>query len=489
MPRFRTAAVATLLVIPIVAGGFLLQEPPVRANALLFDQVLSLVQRQYVDTVPADAMYEKAARGLVRELNDPYSELLSPKAIRGLQSHAPAAATAARACCSAEQSQGRDRRRSRFSEHARRRGRRSRRRSHHRGRQRSTSTARRSTRCRTACAATPARRSTVVYARPGVDRADQAPVHAPRSCTCRRLQFTGDRSAITSATSRSRRSTRTRRKKCRGGRRAVKQGAKGIVLDMRDNGGGIVEQALETASLFLQAGPGDRQRSLAQSANRDRCARAGRHSRRHDSARRARRRRLGVGDGDRRRRAAGPRPRARPRHDVVRQRTRAVGVSLNGGYNLKLTTGKWYTPSGRSIHRERKLMPNGAVRRSASRFARGATDAASDVQVRRRSRGVRRRRNPPRRDRQRRHALDGRAQLPPRGRERRSRRSTRVLQDYALELKGTVAKGFAPPAAWTPELMRRSHVCEVKIDPKFDATARAFLVARPGESGHAAVLR
>src|SRR6185369_4798611 len=58
MPRLRTAAAATLLVIPIVAGGFLLQDAPVRANA---------------------TTYERAARGLVKELNDPYSELMSPK--------------------------------------------------------------------------------------------------------------------------------------------------------------------------------------------------------------------------------------------------------------------------------------------------------------------------------------------------------------------------------------------------------------------------
>src|SRR3954465_12044719 len=79
MPRLRTAAVATLLLVPIVAGGFLLQEPPVRASAILFDQVLSLVRNAYVDTLPADAMFEKAAKGLVEELNDPYSQLLPPK--------------------------------------------------------------------------------------------------------------------------------------------------------------------------------------------------------------------------------------------------------------------------------------------------------------------------------------------------------------------------------------------------------------------------
>src|SRR5437870_1716670 len=79
MPRLRTAAAAAMLVVPMVAGGFLLQEPPVRANATLFDQVRSIVERQFVDTIPIAATYEKAARGLVHELNDPYSELLSPK--------------------------------------------------------------------------------------------------------------------------------------------------------------------------------------------------------------------------------------------------------------------------------------------------------------------------------------------------------------------------------------------------------------------------
>ena len=79
MPRFRTAAVATLLVVPIVAGGFLLQEPPAKANAVLFEQVFQLVRGAYVDSMPLGAEYEKAAKGLVRELNDPYSELLPPK--------------------------------------------------------------------------------------------------------------------------------------------------------------------------------------------------------------------------------------------------------------------------------------------------------------------------------------------------------------------------------------------------------------------------
>ena len=51
----------------------------------------------------------------------------------------------------------------------------------------------------------------------------------------------------------------------------VKEGAKGIVLDMRDNGGGIVEQALMTSSLFLREG---QEIASVRSRNQDRFGRA-----------------------------------------------------------------------------------------------------------------------------------------------------------------------------------------------------------------------
>jgi len=35
--------------------------------------------------------------------------------------------------------------------------------------------------------------------------------------------------------------------------------------------------------------------------------------------------------------------------------------TLEGGWGLKMTTGKWYTPSGRSIQRERKLLEDGRL--------------------------------------------------------------------------------------------------------------------------------
>src|SRR5215207_8019926 len=79
MLRPRTAAAASLLLIPLVAGGFFLQKSPARATPRLFDQVISLVASRYVDSLQGATIFEKAAHGLVRELNDPYSELLAPK--------------------------------------------------------------------------------------------------------------------------------------------------------------------------------------------------------------------------------------------------------------------------------------------------------------------------------------------------------------------------------------------------------------------------
>lgn len=79
MTRTRKAALASLLLVPVLAGGFALQARSTRGGAQLLDQVLTFVALRYVDTLDAQALYEKAARGLVKELNDPYTELFSPK--------------------------------------------------------------------------------------------------------------------------------------------------------------------------------------------------------------------------------------------------------------------------------------------------------------------------------------------------------------------------------------------------------------------------
>jgi carboxyl-terminal processing protease len=81
MPRFRKAAVVGLLFIPLFAGAFVIQERGAQSGARLFDQVLSLVADRYVDSVDVGALYEKAARGLIAQLKDPYAELYTPKQV------------------------------------------------------------------------------------------------------------------------------------------------------------------------------------------------------------------------------------------------------------------------------------------------------------------------------------------------------------------------------------------------------------------------
>ncbi len=78
----RTLATISIGLIPFVAGGFLLQSRAERAGDRLLDQVFSYVQTRFVDPVSTPDLYEKAARGLVEELNDPYSELLAPKDLK-----------------------------------------------------------------------------------------------------------------------------------------------------------------------------------------------------------------------------------------------------------------------------------------------------------------------------------------------------------------------------------------------------------------------
>jgi carboxyl-terminal processing protease len=75
----RRIALATLVLLPVVAGGFVIQDRASTDGAALLDQVFGLVANRYVDTVSTASLYEKAARGMVKELNDPYSELFSPK--------------------------------------------------------------------------------------------------------------------------------------------------------------------------------------------------------------------------------------------------------------------------------------------------------------------------------------------------------------------------------------------------------------------------
>ncbi len=79
MRRRRSVTILGLLLLPLVAGAFVVQERAALSSARLFDQVLSIVNERFVDSLGTRELYERAARGLVEELNDPYSELYTPK--------------------------------------------------------------------------------------------------------------------------------------------------------------------------------------------------------------------------------------------------------------------------------------------------------------------------------------------------------------------------------------------------------------------------
>src|SRR5512132_1841402 len=79
MSRSRKSMLFGLALIPLMAGGFVFQQRESQQGARLLDQVLNIVSSRFVDTVDQATLYEKAARGPVHELNDPYSVLLSPK--------------------------------------------------------------------------------------------------------------------------------------------------------------------------------------------------------------------------------------------------------------------------------------------------------------------------------------------------------------------------------------------------------------------------
>jgi len=86
MSRIRKTALVGALLIPVVAGGFLLQSRAEQEGPALLEQVMSLVNNRFVDTLQMPDVYEKAASGLVKELNDPYSVLLTPNDVKQFNS-------------------------------------------------------------------------------------------------------------------------------------------------------------------------------------------------------------------------------------------------------------------------------------------------------------------------------------------------------------------------------------------------------------------
>jgi carboxyl-terminal processing protease len=475
MFRPRTAAVASLLLIPMVAGGFLLQQAPPQATPRLFDQVLSIVANRYVDSLQGNEVFEKAAHGLVRELNDPYSELLAPKqneefnrSVGGryggvgmlLEEQKRGAGTnivVARVFPNTPAEEG--------------------------GVQEGDRIVRVDTMPTTdvkidlvsdALRGVPGTKVNVVFARAGVAEPvklqfKRAVVHVPAVPYATMmgdhigyipLQTFNENTAeeVEAAAS-----------------KLVTEGARGLVIDMRDNGGGIVDQALAVSSLFLKDG-----QSIVSVRSRNTPDEVARSSSDHLASQPPLVVLTDGGTASASEIVAG----ALQDHDralVVGTTSFGKGLvqslfPLDGGYSLKLTTGKWYTPSGRSIHRERTLLPDGrlvetrpdsleteAEKRSRPKFSSdggrtvyGGGGITPDVIV------------PD-------DTLLTTEQQFLRAIAPKAQQFVTVLNQYALELKPVAGRNFTVTPAWRAELRRRLGDAGVTIDPKYESAATTVL--------------
>jgi carboxyl-terminal processing protease len=353
MPRFRKAALIGALSIPIVAGGFLLQSRAQQQGAALLDQVMSLVNDRFVDTLQLPDVYEKAARGLVKELNDPYSELFSPKDLKQFNTrtggrygglgmlieqepqtkgirvvtvypNSPAEAGGVREgdfITKVDTLSTRGWTISQVSD---------------------------------SLLGVPGTKVKVTFARPGVSSPisgayTRAIVHIPavpytlslgNKIGYIPLQQFNENAAENVAT-------------------AVKQlqsqGARGLIIDMRGDPGGILEQSLQIANMFLPQGS-----LLAAVKGREGPTQVENAK----AAPIAPTIPIVIMTDDRTASASEIVTGALQDHDralVVGQTSFGKGLvqgvyNLDGGYALKLTTGKWFTPSGRSIQRPRKFV-------------------------------------------------------------------------------------------------------------------------------------
>ena len=474
MLRPRTAAVASLLFIPLVAGGFLLQKGPVQATPRLFDQVISLVANRYVDSLQGAAIFEKAAHGLVRELNDPYSELLAPRqndefnrsvggryggvgmlleeqkttgttsvVVSRVFPNTPAEEAGVREgdrLVQVDTLSVLDTKIDKVSDALR------------------------------GIAGTTVR---VTFARPGVPEPvklsfKRRVIHVPAVPYSAML---GDKVGYIPLQTFNENAAEEVEAAAA---KLVAEGARGIVLDLRDNGGGIVDQSLAVSSLFLKKG---------QSIVNVRSRNAPEEVARASGDRLMEQPPMVVltdgGSASASEIVAG----ALQDHDralVVGTTSFGKGLvqsvfPLDGGYALKITTGKWYTPSGRSIHRERTLAADG-------RLLEARPDSL-ETEAEKRER--------PKYSSDAGRTVYGGGGITPdlivpddtlltteqeflKSVAPKAQAFVTVLNQYAFELKGS-PRDFTVTPAWRTELRRRLGAAGVAIDPKYEPAATKIL--------------
>ena len=468
MSNPKRIALVGLVLIPLLAGGFVIQQQEERDGARLLDQVLQIVSGRFVDSVGTATLYEKAARGLVRELNDPYSVLLSPKELATFNAqtggryggvgmeigevqgfitvqrvfpHTPA-----------EQAGVIEGDRIVNIDTANARG---------------WTTVQASD----ALKGTPGTKVSVKFLRAGV--AEPIPVTFTRAnvripAVPYAIMLDGNVGYIPlqqfneTATDELEASAK----------HLIGEGAKGLIVDLRGNGGGYLDQSASVANLFLNRGQeissvrgrgGDQQVFYAT----DQPAAPNIPLVVLTDGRTASASEIVAG--------------ALQDHDralIVGTTSFGKGLvqtvyPLDGGYALKMTTAKWYTPSGRSIQKERKLLPDGefveiqpdsmetdSVRKSRPKFKSdggrivyGGGAVTPDVIVQPDTLTT---------DEQKLLNL-----LAPKAQVVRA-----TLINYAVEHKNKVQPGFVVTKPWRDEFYTRLIAQGVKVEkPQFDAGA------------------
>jgi len=448
-PRKPAAVLLIIAAITLVAARSLPKSDP---GELLFAHVFSLVQDRYVDTIPADSLFLRTARGVIKELKDPYASLYSPSELAaftlrtdgkyagiGVQLEeegqlvaaarvwpGPAARAGILAGDVIVAVDGKDVRGWPVEKVS------------------------------SAMRGTPATQVKVSVARNGVNKPitfdlTRENVHIPSVPYVTVLDdgvaYVPLQQFTETSTAEMRNALETVRK----------SGAHGVVLDLRGDPGGRVEAALDIANQFLPKGS-----CLAAVRSRQGVE----SSRAEDEPVSSTLPIVALVDAGTAS-AAEILVGALQDHDralVVGQKTFGKGLvqsvyNLSDGYAFKLTTGRWLTPSGRSIHRERTIGDDGVLREAAPDSGAAGLAAGGitpDIIVARRETAAA---------------------------ETTLARSIgtsqpafyRILSGYARELAPSSPRSVNVSQEWRDELFRRLATGKIKVDrPTFDAAGQSI---------------
>lgn len=468
MTRIKKLAIGLAFVAPVVAGGFVVQDRASRDGGRLLGQVIDLVQSRFVDSIDDGMLYEKAARGLVGQLQDPYSELFSPRQLTQFNTvtggryggigmsieeqpgkgtviakvfhNTPAELAGVREgdiIVAIDTLSTRGWSNGRVADSLR---------------------------------GTPGSKVTVTFARPGVatpikNLFTRAIIRVPAVAYAITFEGIGYLPLDNFNESSTRDIAAAVRK-------FQADGAKGLILDLRRNPGGYLDQALSISNLFLPQGA-----QLASVRGR------GQEPQVHMAQERpiASDIPIVVLIDQYSASAAEIVAGALQDHDralILGQTSFGKGLvqtmyNLDGGYALKLTTGKWYTPSGRSIQKERILLPDGqyvevhpdslesdsarkarpTYKSDAGRLLYGGGAITPDIVVRA-------------------DTFTTPEQNFLRASAAKQQEIYVTLYDYAFELKDKVKADFRVQPAWRDELFARLKKKGVDLDANAEGASR-----------------